>query len=100
MDMRCLQSASPFDAVVCACDGVNYLSPSDTKKFFEGAHRCLKENGLLLFDISSEYKYREMIGNNVFCDETEQSAYIWKNLLKKDLCEMDVSLYLREGGDV
>lgn len=53
-NMAELQLHRPQDAIVCACDGVNYLdSLEQVGRFFSAAYAVLKPNGLLLFDISS-----------------------------------------------
>lgn len=52
-DMRKLALHRPQDAIICACDGVNYLdSLKAAEEFFEAANAALKVGGLLLFDIS------------------------------------------------
>ena len=99
-DMRKLKIHKPVDALVCACDGVNYLtSLEDVDSFFKSAADCLKPGGLLLFDISSNYKLRSILGNNTFTEETDTYAYIWKNVfdLKSKLCEMDLTCFVKEG---
>lgn len=97
-DMRRLSLHRPCDAVVCACDGVNYLiKKQDLSAFFLSANNNLKDNGVLLFDLSTEYKLSRVLANNVFCDETEDMAYIWKNEYKARKSHMELSLFLREG---
>ena len=54
-DITAMRVHRPMDAVVCACDGVNYLTDDDALlKFFQSARRSLKKGGVLLFDISTE----------------------------------------------
>jgi len=88
----------PVDAVVCACDGVNYLtSLHDARRFFEAAYAQLKENGLLLFDISSRYKLARVLGNNMLGYDDESLAYVWKNCYdeKNALIEMEMSFFTK-----
>jgi len=68
------------DAIVCACDGVNYL-PSAKKlgSFFLAARENLKPGGKLLFDVSSRYKLQNVLGRNTFAEDEEGAAYIWQN---------------------
>lgn len=99
-DMRKLMIHKPIDALISVCDGVNYLtSLDDVGSFFKHAADCLKPNGLLLFDISSNYKLRSILGNNTFTEETETYAYIWKNAYDPNtkLCEMDLTCFVKEG---
>lgn len=99
-DMRKLCVHKPVDAIVCVCDGVNYLtSAKDVRSFFIRAHESLKPGGLLLFDVSSAYKFRHILGTNVFTEETDAYAYIWKNNYdpKTKLCEMSLTGFVKSG---
>lgn len=100
-DMRKLMIHKPIDAILCVCDGVNYLTePSDAAAFFSRAYDCLRPNGLLLFDISSAYKLSTVLGDHTFTEETDEYAYIWKNAYdeKTSLCRMDLTCFVRNGG--
>ncbi|MBR2328440.1 MAG: class I SAM-dependent methyltransferase, partial [Clostridia bacterium] len=64
-DMAKLTLHRPQDAIVCACDGVNYLdSIEDAAEFFAAAYNALKPKGMLLFDISSKYKLERVLDCN------------------------------------
>lgn len=97
-DIREIALHKKADAVICACDGVNYLqTDEDVLLFFKSAYDNLNAGGMLLFDISSEYKLKEVIANGVFCDETEDMAYIWKNSFKDGFSYMDLTLFVKQG---
>lgn len=84
-DMRMLDLDTQFDLVVCACDGVNYLlNGEDLKSTFAGVKRFLHAGGIFIFDISSEYKLREIIGDNTFAENFTNSSYIWENFWEED----------------
>lgn len=96
MDMRSFTVHKPADAVIAVCDGVNYLtSMRDVKRFFESAYRALKPNGLLMFDISSHYKLKDILGDNTFAEDTGEIAYIWQNSYdsQSKLIEMNLSFF-------
>ena len=79
-DMRALRTHRKMDAVVCCCDGVNYLTgPDDLGAFFRSAHACLRDGGLLLFDVSSAYKLEHILGSNTFGDDLAECTYLWQN---------------------
>lgn len=79
-DMRRLRLHSPQDAVLCTCDGLNYLSsPQGARRFFEAANRALKPGGALVFDISSLYKLRHVLGNRTLFKADGDIRYIWQN---------------------
>lgn len=100
-DMTELTLPRPVDALVCACDGVNYLTePQSVEKFFRAAHASLKPGGCLAFDISSRHKLENVIGNSFFGEEREELAYIWSNSLDADrhIVDMDLTFFVRQEG--
>ncbi|MBQ6333344.1 MAG: class I SAM-dependent methyltransferase [Clostridia bacterium] len=99
-DMRRLKIHKQIDALLSVCDGVNYLtSMKDVESFFVHAAGCLKPGGMLLFDVSSPYKFRKVLGTNTFTEETDEYAYIWKNNYdaKTKLCEMELTCFVKKG---
>ena len=99
-DMAKLALHRPQDAIVCACDGVNYLDNlEDAEGFFAAAYAALKPGGLLLFDISSKYKLENVLDCNTFAEDDGERAYIWKNCYDPEsrLISMELSFYERQG---
>ena len=39
----------------------------------------MKKESLFLFDMNTEYKFKEVLGQNVFGSAEEHAAYIWEN---------------------
>ena len=98
-DMSELTLPRPVDAIVCACDGVNYLTEETAlKAFFNSAFAGLKSGGCLAFDISSRYKLEKVIGNGFFGEERDDVAYIWSNSLDADAhtVDMDLTFFVRQ----
>lgn len=99
-DMRALSLHRPVDVVTACCDGVNYLaSLEDVSRFFLAAREALKPGGLLLFDVSSEYKLSRVLGNNTFAEDDGERAYIWQNSYDDNtrLVSMELSFFVKEG---
>lgn len=100
-DMRLLTLHKRVDAVVCACDGVNYLNSLDAvRRFFESAYLALCDDGVLLFDVSSPYKLSQTLGLNSLGYDDGELAYVWKNCYdpKSRLIEMELSFFVKNGG--
>lgn len=98
-DMRSFKVPRPVDAVLSACDGVNYLTgEGDAALFFSAAYDALKPGGLLLFDISSQYKLKELLDGHSFGEDLLDCAYLCQNTYDLDsmLLQMDLSLFVRE----
>lgn len=99
MDMRELSFNKKADCVIACCDGVNYLtSDEDALAFFRSAHASLKPGGLLLFDVSSEYKLSAVLGNNCFIDNGREAAYMWQNTYdeRSRLIRMDLAFFKKQ----
>lgn len=97
-DMTTLQLPRPVDGVMCGCDGVNYLcSPSKVQAFFAAAFKALKPGGVFVFDVSTEYKLTEYIGDGFFGEERDDIAYLWSNELNPDnrTVRMDLTFFRR-----
>ena len=98
-DMCALALPRPVDALVCACDGVNYLLDDDRlRAFFARARQALKPGGALAFDISSAYKLRKTLGNNFFGEDRGDIAYLWSNRFDEaeETVTMDLTFFTRE----
>ncbi len=100
MDMRDLQfTDSSFDIAVCACDGFNYLaSLEDLQQALHSIHRVLAPQGVLLFDVHSEYKMRQIFADGLFVQESDAGCCIWQSDYDVDteVCEHYLTIFLRE----
>ena len=98
-DMRALTLGRPVDAIVCGCDGVNYLLDDGAlNDFFVAAHRALRPGGALAFDISSAYKLEKVLGNGFFGEERDEAAYLWSNAFddQRRRLTMDLTFFVRD----
>ena len=83
------------DFITAMCDVVNYIKTPE--KFFAAAYDNLAAGGMLVFDISSETKFKTVIGNNVFTDTREGITYIWENFPGNDHVDMTVTFFIPNG---
>ena len=98
-DMCALELPRPVDALVCACDGVNYLlDDGRLRAFFDRAHACLRPGGALAFDMSSAWKLEHTLGNGFFGEERDDVAYLWSNAWDPvaRTVTMDLTFFVRE----
>lgn len=98
-DIRNLSLHRPVDAIICMCDGFNYiLSDQDLLSVFSKIYALLNDKGILLFDISSYYKLRNILGNNLMADASEDISLIWFNTFddKDDICRMDLTFFVKK----
>lgn len=98
-DMRKLKLTRSQDAILCTCDGVNYLvDEQGLRSFFTAACQALRPGGVLCFDVSSYYKLSTILGNNTLTNTRGRVHYIWENAwdAKKGLLDMQLQLYARQ----
>ncbi len=90
-DMRKLDLYGNIDVTICALDSLNHLdSLSDIEAVFDGVYRFTEPGGLFIFDMNTEYKHREILGNNTFVYDKEDVYCVWQNFYENGI----VSIYL------
>ena len=80
-DIINLNLPQKVDFALTMCDGINYIK--NPQKVFKNVYNYLNDNGVYIFDISSEYKLINILGNNTFSDSNDKVTYIWHNYLDK-----------------
>jgi len=79
-DMRELELYGTVDACICMVDAINYILKEDELlSVFRLVYNYLNSAGLFVFDINTEYKFRHVLGENSFCDISDNDAIIWEN---------------------
>lgn len=77
-------------------DVVNYIRPSELVKNFAAVYAALDKGGAFLFDVSSAYRLRQVIGSNMFGEDTQDLTYMWFNTQKKDGVLMELVYFYKE----
>ena len=98
-DMTQLELNHAVDFITCVCDGVNYIEGKDIQRFFDAVYGNLKSGGKFVFDVSSDYKLENILGDNLFCEDYDDVTYIWSNSLGKGYVDMDIDFFERIEGD-
>lgn len=92
-DMRAFKSMGRLGFITALTDCFNYVSAEDFKKTLKRFHSSLEKGGLLLFDVSSQHKLFNVIGDNMFGEDGEDFTYVWFNKRHVDGVQMDISLF-------
>lgn len=94
-DMVDFQYENSYDLIVILLDSINYiLDENDLKKLMENSYKNLKEGGLLIFDINSEYKMKEVFGSKSYIYEYEDIFYTWDNIKTDDIIDMELNFFV------
>ena len=86
------------DFITAINDVVNYVKQKDLQKTFNSVNNNLKKGGLFFFDVSSEYKFKNIIANNLFAEDLDGITYLWFNELKKDKVNMSLTYFIENNG--
>ena len=79
-DMTELELGEQADCILSLCDCMNYLTEDgQLAEAFQRIAAHMKPESILLFDMNTEYKFREVLGQNVFGAAEDAAAYIWEN---------------------
>lgn len=90
------------EAITCICDGLNYLTTDELlASFFENAANQLVDNGLMVIDISSPYKYEHVLSKQTIAELDEQVSFIWENHYDSStrLLDFDIAFFVPEGNE-
>ena len=79
-DMRELDLFGTVNACVCSQDSVSHLlSEEDVLRVFERVSLFTEPGGVFIFDVNTEYKHREVLGDKTFVYEDENDFLVWQN---------------------
>jgi len=92
-DMTSLELYGTVDVMVSALDCLNHLDGEKAvKKTFAKAFEYLEQGGLLIFDVNTAYKHKELLGDNVYVFEQEGLFCCWQNFYNEDDDSVDICL--------
>lgn len=84
-DMRELDLYGSVSAMVSVCDSMNYIcTEQDLEQVFKRVATFLDKNGVFIFDMKTEYFYKNVLGNRTITDNREDASYIWENEYDED----------------
>ncbi|MFH1701303.1 MAG: class I SAM-dependent methyltransferase [Candidatus Zixiibacteriota bacterium] len=88
------------DLVTCYFDSLNYvLSLGELKKVFTCVHRALYPGGYFIFDVNTPEAMKVLWGSEIYADETNDVAWIWKNCYypRAKQAEVKATFFVRKG---
>ena len=98
-DMREFELYGTVRGVVSICDSMNYiLDDEDLLDVFKLVHNYLDNDGIFIFDMNTMHKYREILSDNTFAEDREESSFIWENFYdeEEEINQYDLSLFVQE----
>lgn len=101
-DMREFELYGTVGAVVSICDSMNYITEEeDLLEVFRLVNNYLDPKGIFIFDFNTEYKYKDVLGDQTIAEDREDCSFIWDNYYYEEekMNEYELSLFIREGND-
>lgn len=96
-DLNAFGTNKTYDFIISSCDGLNYVKSEAKLERLLGAFRsALTEDGVLIFDISTLYKAKEVLDGNVFFDDTDDYTLLWTNEYSDGRVRTDVTVFEKE----
>ncbi len=95
-DMKKLALPKRYDMAVVVNDGINYLSPQQLVPFFVNLSANLKKGAPIVFDISSPYKFFNVLDNNVFFVDDDDVTLLWTNKAAASKTEINLTLFEKQ----
>lgn len=101
-DMTKFELHGLVDSIVCLCDSMNYLTKeTDILKTLKCCNKYLVDNGILIFDMNTKYKFQTQLGDNIFAENFENFSYIWENYFDKEenIHEYQTTFFIKNEDD-
>lgn len=98
-DMREFELYGTVRGVFSVCDSLNYiLEEAELLAVFRLVNNYLDSGGIFLFDFNTEYKYREILGEQIIAENREDGSFIWDNYYDEEekINEYDLTLFIKK----
>lgn len=99
-DMREFELYGTVAAVVSICDSLNYITKyEELVTVFKLVNNYLDPNGLFIFDMNMEAKFKA-INDSVIAENREEASFIWENTYydKEHINEYELTIFAPCGG--
>ena len=78
--MRDFEVPYEVDAMISIGDSMNYITcVDDLENVFSCVRENLKENGVFIFDLKTIHFFRDILADNTYAQNRDDSAFIWDN---------------------
>lgn len=101
-DMTRLDLFDVADAMLSSFDCLNYLpSPAALSRCFDRVALFLRDDGLFLFDVNTEYKFRHIFANETYVLQNDDIFCTWENVFvpSSGICHFYLTLFSRNADE-
>lgn len=98
-DMQGFELYGTVRGIVSVCDSVNYIvEKQELEEVFRLVNNYLDPDGIFVFDFNTEYKYKEVLGEQVIAEDREKCSFIWDNYYDEEekINEYELTLFIQD----
>lgn len=96
-DIREFELYGTVDAIICTLDVLNYITePEELEQVFALVKNYLNPDGIFIFDINTEYKLKNVLGNNTFVNEENGVFYTWENEYANNISNQYLTFFVED----
>ncbi|MBQ7817072.1 MAG: class I SAM-dependent methyltransferase [Oscillospiraceae bacterium] len=96
-DITKLDMYGTVDLFTCTFDTVNHLNgAASVQQLFDKVSLFMHPDGVFIFDMNTEYKHRNVLGNNKFTFDEEEADCYWQNTLDEQNSRTKVSIRIND----
>lgn len=100
-DINDFETDKKFNMAVSTLDTINYILEEDELlRIFKKINSLIEDGGLFVFDINSENKLKEVLGNNTYVYEYKNIFYTWQNFFdeEENIVDFLLDFFIKEDG--
>ena len=86
---------------VCTLDSLNHITDEDTViEAFKKISLFMEKDGIFIFDLNTEYKHREVLGDNTFVYDLDDIYCVWQNEFDEEdmITHVFLDFFVEENG--
>ncbi len=92
-DMRNFELPYKVDAFVSIGDSMNYITTTDDLcDVFRCVNKGLEADGVFIFDLKTIHFFRDILADNTYAENREDSAFIWDNYYDEESANNEYEL--------
>jgi SAM-dependent methyltransferase len=86
------------DVILSTLDTFNYITyPADHDRLFYWLRNYLNPNGLLIFDVNTQYKYQELLDRHCEVYEEDDVYMVWHSQFDGTMCQHTLTFFEKDG---
>ena len=100
-DMREFELYGTVNSIISLCDSLNYITEDeDMQQVFNLVNNYLHPGGIFVFDLNTEYKFKNIYGENTFSEVDDDAVYIWENYYDEEerINEYYLNFFVKNSG--